>query len=356
MANSVDLTEFALRLTPEIADEYRCILEPYGLAEHTNHLAGGRLMRSRLAAVSAGVISDRLVRRCVALELLHTSTLVLDDILDNGTVRRGLPTLWKSVGLERALLVGNLIATRALAIVNADSAGLTIEFLEAFRRANQAQLRESHEGGRIKSMETHVAINIGKTSALLELGLVVGCWSNPRWPVDLTHLREAVREFGIGLQLADDVEDIEAWLGEPEAARSKKADFDVELGNFTMPRHVARRARRRRSDRRVDELAESAGDRAGGLGTLPGGHAAHCFGSSRPCPMAHGQGRGGQRRVRAGAPGHRLAAPVDRFLANKGLGYDAERIHARTDRPLIQGRPSSTSVRAWVSCGREHRS
>lgn len=237
LSSSPDLAEFASLLTPEIEEEYRCILAPYGLQDHASELAAGRLMRSRLAAVAAGDVSDRLIWRCTALELLHTSTLIHDDILDHGSVRRGVPTLWKSVGLERALLIGNLVSTRALAIANADSTELAGAFIEVFQRVNAAQLRESHERGLLKARAVHQAINIGKVSALIELGLIVGVRSSTLWPVDLTHLRDAVREFGICFQIADDVEDIQAWLGGPEPGRerSKTADSDMELGNFTLP-------------------------------------------------------------------------------------------------------------------------
>ncbi|MBF6065572.1 polyprenyl synthetase family protein [Nocardia terpenica] len=243
---SVDLTEFASLLTSELEHEYLLLLVPYGLEAHAPSLAAGRLIRSRLAATAAGLLSDRLIRRCAALEMMHTSTLIHDDILDRGTVRRGLPTLWKAVGRERALLIGNLVAARALAIAQADSAEAANVFLETWQRVNVAQLREVNERGRVKDRAAHVGISIGKASAAMELGLVIGCMSSPGWPVDLTHLREAVREFGLGFQFADDVEDVRAWLGASGPRRSKEAEFDIDLGNLTLP---------------VTILAESAGVR-----------------------------------------------------------------------------------------------
>lgn len=233
--SGLDLVQFAARLTAGVEDEYRRILMPYGLEGYAGNLAAGRLLRSRLAAVAAGEISERLIRRCVAMELLHTSTLIHDDILDEGTVRRGLPTLWKEVGLQRALLVGNLVATRALAIAHADSAELARAFLETFQRVNAAQLREVRDQGVLKTLATHEVIHIGKSSSTIELGLVVGAMSSPEWPVDLTHLRGAVREMGVGFQFVDDVEDVLAWLDGPGQVRSKTAAFDIEAGNLTLP-------------------------------------------------------------------------------------------------------------------------
>ncbi|MCP2205555.1 Polyprenyl synthetase [Lentzea flava] len=133
-----DLLDFGARLTREVEGEYRRALLPYGLAGHAGELTAGRLVRSRLAAVAAGEVSDRLIRRCVALELLHTSTLIHDDILDKGTVRHGVPTLWKPAGVERALLLGTIVATTGLEIAQVDCAEFARAFLETFQRVNGA--------------------------------------------------------------------------------------------------------------------------------------------------------------------------------------------------------------------------
>jgi geranylgeranyl diphosphate synthase type I len=166
--------------------------------------------------------------------MLHTSTLIHDDILDNGTVRRGLPTLWMSIGVGRAILVGTLMSTRALALARADSVALADEFFETFDRVNSAQLWELQERGRLKDKASHETISTGKSSAPMELALVVGCMSSPLWPMDLTHLRLGIRELGVGFQLFDDVEDFQAWRGD-SGRESKRSDSDVELGNYTMP-------------------------------------------------------------------------------------------------------------------------
>ncbi|WP_424707083.1 polyprenyl synthetase family protein [Kitasatospora acidiphila] len=94
----------------------------------------------------------------MALEMLHTSTLIHDDIRDEGTPRRDLPTLWKVVGVNQALLVGNLFATRALALAHTDAAQA---FLGSYQRVNAAQLRESKKRGCLKTRAALEVIHPG---------------------------------------------------------------------------------------------------------------------------------------------------------------------------------------------------
>ncbi|MBP2478667.1 geranylgeranyl pyrophosphate synthase [Crossiella equi] len=228
------LEEFPARLTKAVEREYRELLAPFGLDRHAPALAAGRLLRSRLAATAAGEPSQALLRRCTALELLHTSTLVHDDIVDRGELRRGVPTLWRAVGTDRAILIGSVLATRALSLAHAEGPELAGRFLATSQRVNLAQLHEVDQRGRLKERGAHEDIAVGKSGAMIELALFLGAASGTPWPVDLTHLRAAVRELGTGLQYADDVEDVRAWL-DRSADRSKGGGHDLDLGNFTLP-------------------------------------------------------------------------------------------------------------------------
>ncbi|GGU88063.1 hypothetical protein GCM10010178_92150 [Lentzea flava] len=89
----------------------------------------------------------------------------------------------------------------------------------------------------VKDRATHEAINIGKTSAMMELGLVVGCMSSPLWPVELTHLRQAIREFGLGFQYAHDIEDIQALAGRVRAAAVQDGRLRHRVGQLHPARH-----------------------------------------------------------------------------------------------------------------------
>lgn len=225
-----------------LQQEYELILHPFGLEEYASDLARGKFFRSHLLLVAAGKLSERTLRRCVALELLHTSTLVHDDIIDKATLRRDKPTLWNALGAEQALLIGNLITTRALTIAAKDSTDLCREFLKAYEGVNQAQQHEILQYGHLRNEEKCRDIIIGKTSVMLELALYAGVSLSDEWPCELTSLENVIRELGIVFQVKDDIEDVEAWLRQDRADRSKMAQFDIDLQNYTLPVTIAVKA------------------------------------------------------------------------------------------------------------------
>ena len=237
--NDEVITQTLDRLREMLEAEYESILQPFDLTKYAADLARGKFFRSHLLLLSAGKVDERALARCMALELLHTSTLVHDDIIDQATLRRDKPTLWHALGAEQALIIGNLITTRALSIAAEDSADLCREFLRAYAVVNQGQLHEMLHYGRLRSEEKYREIIVGKTSVMIELALYAGASLSSEWPCDITNLTNAVRDVGIVFQVKDDIEDVEAWLKRDTADRSKAAEFDIELQNYTLPVTIA---------------------------------------------------------------------------------------------------------------------
>src|ERR687893_1648479 len=90
------------------------------LAEHAGATiaAGGKRLRPLLVFVAAGPAprdTDALLRAAVAVELVHSATLVHDDVLDAAPLRRGRPTVVASAGRALATATGDLLFSRAFA-------------------------------------------------------------------------------------------------------------------------------------------------------------------------------------------------------------------------------------------------
>src|SRR3989440_8571544 len=80
--------------------------------------AGGKRLRPLLVGLAAGAPppeSDGLLRAAVAVELVHSATLVHDDVLDGSALRRGRPTVVAAAGRDMAVAVGDLLFARAFA-------------------------------------------------------------------------------------------------------------------------------------------------------------------------------------------------------------------------------------------------
>src|SRR4051812_37322677 len=89
------------------------------LGEHARSTiaAGGKRLRPLLVLVAAGpeADQDRLLRCAVAVELVHSATLVHDDVLDGAGLRRGRPTVFAAGGRLMATATGDLLFAQAFA-------------------------------------------------------------------------------------------------------------------------------------------------------------------------------------------------------------------------------------------------
>ncbi|MDX6731762.1 MAG: octaprenyl-diphosphate synthase, partial [Baekduia sp.] len=95
------------------------------LAEHAGSTiaAGGKRLRPLLVILAAGgpvEPADGLVRAAAAVELVHSATLVHDDVLDLAPLRRGRPTVFAAAGRDAAKQTGDLLFSRAFALLAAN--------------------------------------------------------------------------------------------------------------------------------------------------------------------------------------------------------------------------------------------
>jgi geranylgeranyl pyrophosphate synthase len=112
--------------------------------------AGGKRLRPMLVLLSAGEEGgEEAVRAATAIELVHMATLVHDDVLDAAPLRRGRPTVAATSGRERATAAGDLLFSRAFALLAAAGDGRSIELLSAasvaLARGELAQRQDAYD-------------------------------------------------------------------------------------------------------------------------------------------------------------------------------------------------------------------
>jgi len=195
------------------------------LAVASEHIigSGGKRLRPKLVLLSykaaGGEDLAAVVPLAVAVELLHTASLVHDDINDSSDLRRGRPSVNARWGNSLALLVGDFVFVRLLDLI----AGCETRVIQVVADCCKAiiegeTLQMVHLGDLQLSEETYLRIVELKTarlfSACCELGgLVAGASSGC-----VTALREYGRSLGMAFQIRDDVLDLigdEADLGKP---------------------------------------------------------------------------------------------------------------------------------------------
>jgi geranylgeranyl pyrophosphate synthase len=244
-------------------------------------LAGGKRLRPLLvvlAAESAGGPrtvaegEDSLVRAAVAVELVHSATLVHDDVIDGAQLRRGHPSVAAAAGRKLAVATGDLLFSRAFAELarNGDEAQLC-----ALSDASSA-LAEGELLQREDAYAAHVPVARYlrrcelKTAALFEaacrLGALVAVEGSPALAEELGAF---ARRIGLAFQLLDDVLDVSG----PVERTGKARGTDLLDGTVTLPFILARErdpglAKLDLSSLRGPEQAERLCERIAATGAL----------------------------------------------------------------------------------------
>jgi len=215
-----ELTERTLeQLLPSVATVPASI---HGAMRHSV-FAGGKRLRPVLAMQGAitiaGALPAGIERLGAALEMLHTYSLIHDDLpaLDNDDLRRGKPTCHVAFGEAIAILAGDALQTRAFEVL----AGLecppaaTVKIIGLI--ANAVGTIDGMIGGQVLDIESeHVkptaelvnAIHRAKTGALIRVAVVAGGVYAGATEEDAARLDLFGRKAGLAFQIVDDVLDM----------------------------------------------------------------------------------------------------------------------------------------------------
>ena len=188
--------------------------------------AGGKRLRPMLVLLCAGQAGgDASVRAATAIELVHMATLVHDDVLDDAPLRRGLPTVAATSGRDRAVATGDLLLSRAFALLADAGDSRAVSLLAAASVAlARGELAQRHDAFDLEITEQRYLERCRlKTATLFECACLLGH--------DDEHLRAFGAEVGLAFQLLDDVLDV---AGPPERT-GKARGTDLLDGTVTLP-------------------------------------------------------------------------------------------------------------------------
>jgi geranylgeranyl pyrophosphate synthase len=188
--------------------------------------AGGKRLRPLLVLLCAGESGgDAAVRAATAVELVHMATLVHDDVLDDAPLRRGRPTVAATAGRGRATATGDLLFSRAFALLaeagDDRAVALLAEASVSLARGELAQRQDAFDTS--ISEQRYLDRCRLKTARLFECACLLGR--------DEDALARFGAEVGLAFQLLDDVLDVS---GPPERT-GKARGTDLLDGTVTLP-------------------------------------------------------------------------------------------------------------------------
>ncbi|MBO5956492.1 MAG: polyprenyl synthetase family protein [Bacteroidales bacterium] len=185
-----------------------------------------------LSAKCHGEINENTYRAAAFIELLHTATLIHDDVVDNSDKRRGmfsLNALWKN---KIAVLIGDYLLSKGmlLALQNKDYQMLdTIS--ETVKAMSEGEIYQMEKARRMDiTEEDYYDIIRGKTASLISSCCVVGALSVNATESQVEKMRNFGTSAGIAFQIKDDIFDYQI-----NNKTGKPAGNDIQEHKMTLP-------------------------------------------------------------------------------------------------------------------------
>ncbi|MCI0739149.1 MAG: polyprenyl synthetase family protein [Gemmataceae bacterium] len=205
------------------------------LLDHLTHYRGKRLRPSLLllTARACGALTHKHHVLAAVVEMIHTATLVHDDVLDDATVRRHASTINAAWGNQASILLGDYLFTHAFHLTSTLGDAEACRLIgEATNRVCSGELFQICQRGNLElAEEAYFAMIDGKTAELTSCCCRLGALYAGMPEQAVEALAAFGRSLGMAFQIADDLLDL---VGEERKA-GKSLGTDLEQGKLTLP-------------------------------------------------------------------------------------------------------------------------
>jgi octaprenyl-diphosphate synthase len=203
------------------------------IGEHLR-AGGGKRIRPALLLLSAKLFPHderSAVRLGAVVEIIHTATLVHDDIIDDAQTRRGRPAANTQWGNSKCVLAGDWLYMQSFKIAVQERNFRILDVLiELTQQMVEGELLQMEKLGKCISLEEHIDLIFRKTACLFSVSMRLGAVLGKSTEVQERHLADYGRNLGLAFQIVDDALDLtasEEVLGKPVAS-------DLREGKVTM--------------------------------------------------------------------------------------------------------------------------
>ncbi|MDO5852070.1 MAG: short chain isoprenyl diphosphate synthase IdsA [Methanobacteriaceae archaeon] len=264
----IEVEEILKKYSEEVDLEIKNVLgtlEPSTLYDSSTHLirAGGKKFRPALAVLSCQTVggkTEKALKTAAALELVHTFSLIHDDIMDNDDTRRGMKSVHKVWGTPLAILAGDTLFAKAYeSIINTADDNIAYEqVLDALKilvdscvkicegQAVDMQFEETFE----VSEEQYMNMIYKKTAALIAAATTSGAIIGGATNIEIQAMEKYGKNIGLAFQIQDDYIDLTGEdIGKPVGS-------DLVEGKKTiMVIHALEKANKEDHDRLIELLS-----------------------------------------------------------------------------------------------------
>ncbi len=226
-----DLTAIERELGRDAVSSVETITE---IAEYLR-VGGGKRIRPSLLLLAArclGYTGSGMIRLGAVVELVHTATLVHDDIIDGADMRRGRPSANTTWGNEKCVLAGDWLYMQAFHIALEERNFKVLDLLISLTQLMvEGELLQIQKLGRAVSEQEYYDLIYRKTACLFSVSMKLGATLAGATEEQEDALARYGRAVGLAFQIVDDVLDLTATeevLGKPVAS-------DLREGKTTLP-------------------------------------------------------------------------------------------------------------------------
>ncbi len=195
---------------------------------------GGKRIRPAVLLLSSKLFNYEgrgAVRLGAVMEIIHTATLVHDDIIDEAQTRRGRPAANTQWGNSKCVLAGDWLYMQSFRIALQErNLRILDALIELTQQMVEGELLQMEKLGKCISQEEHFDLIYRKTACLFSVCMRMGAILGNASPQDEEKVAQYGRDLGMAFQIVDDVLDLtasESVLGKPVAS-------DLREGKATM--------------------------------------------------------------------------------------------------------------------------
>ena len=220
--------------------------------------SGGKRIRPAiciLVAKTLGYSEPDLIRLASSIELLHTATLIHDDVVDESLVRRGKESIQAKWDDAHGVLVGDFVYSKAFQLMASfDNPKIIRELANATNKISEGEvLQLSLKTQSNLSKEDYFNIINRKTAELFKVSAITAGILSECTKPELDSLNNFATSLGLAFQIQDDILD---YYGQ-ESLTGKKVGKDFEEGKFTLPIILSLKTMSKTSKTRLLSLFET---------------------------------------------------------------------------------------------------
>ena len=207
------------------------------LSKALSHLlaSGGKRIRPAVALLVGemlGADRDKLITLSAAIELLHTATLVHDDLIDGALLRRGIATLNSQWTPAATVLTGDFVFARAAKLAaKTDSVEVMQLFAETLAIIVNGEIAQLFDRQKQLNQIQYEQRIYAKTASMFELSAAAAALLSPVNAFTIETMRLFGKNLGMAFQIVDDILD---YTGESTTV-GKPVGNDLRLGLITLP-------------------------------------------------------------------------------------------------------------------------